>query len=505
MVKAPLIDLIGQSLKRFGPRRALTFLRGGEVQTRLSFEDLDEDSDRLAKTFSEQGLEPGDRAVLYLPKSVAFVAAHLAAQKVGAVGVPLNPAFKEREAAYFFETTAPKLAVVGPEQAAVVRRIGTAARLQIYDPGQPYARPEGRADFRPVHVPSLEDPAILLFTSGTTGRPKGAVLTQGNLSHDAQNIARIWEMGAADRLCHALPLFHAHGLCFALHTALLSGTSLVMLDAFDPEIVLRVLAQKEGELASTMFMAVPTMYARLLDHPPVHGDFSHLRLMTSGSAPLLARDFERVRRFFGHEPVEREGMSETGMNFSNPFSGPRKAGSIGLPLPGLEVRIVDPVRGEDVSAGQVGELWLRGPSITPGYWRMPAETEAVFTQGWFRTGDLGRQDEDGYYFLTDRLKHIIISGGENVSPMEIEQVIQMDEEVVESAVVGVPDDTWGERVVAAVVLRPGSLRRPEEIQRLCREHLLNWKCPKEVRLVETLPRNSMGKVLKEKVQTLFSR
>jgi malonyl-CoA/methylmalonyl-CoA synthetase len=227
--------------------------------------------------------------------------------------------------------------------------------------------------------------------------------------------------------------------------------------------------------------------------------------MTSGSAPLLARDFERVRRFFGHEPVEREGMSETGMNFSNPFSGPRKAGSIGLPLPGLEVRIVDPVRGEDVSAGQVGELWLRGPSITPGYWRMPAETEAAFTQGWFRTGDLGRQDEDGYYFLTDRLKHIIISGGENVSPMEIEQVIQMDEEVVESAVVGVPDDTWGERVVAAVVLRPGSLRRPEEIQRLCREHLLNWKCPKEVRLVETLPRNSMGKVLKEKVQTLFSR
>jgi malonyl-CoA/methylmalonyl-CoA synthetase len=503
MLKAPLIDLIKGSLDRFGPCRALTFLKAGEVETRLSFADLDEDSDRLAKAFSGQGLEPGDRAVLYLPKSVAFVVAHLAVQKVGAVGVPLNPAFKEREAAYFFEAAAPKLAVVGTEQAAVARRIGTEARLVTYDPGLPYARPQGPAGFQPARPPVLEDPAILLFTSGTTGRPKGAILSQGNLSHDAQNVARVWEMGPSDVLCHGLPLFHAHGLCYALHTALLSGVGLVMLDAFDPEVVLRVLAQKEGELASTLFMAVPTMYARLLERPPVPGDFTHLRLMTSGSAPLPVRDFERIRSFFGHEPVEREGMSETGMNFSNPLHGPRKAGSIGLPLPDLEVRVADPVRGKDVPAGQVGELWLRGPSITPGYWRMPAETEAAFDQGWFLTGDLGRRDEDGYYFLTDRLKHVIISGGENVSPVEIEQVIQMDEEVVETAVVGVPDDTWGERVVAAVVLRPGSVRRAEEIQDFCREHLLNWKCPKEVRVVETLPRNAMGKVLKDRVRDLF--
>lgn len=233
-------------------------------------------------------------------------------------------------------------------------------------------------------------------------------------------------------------------------------------------------------------------------------DFGHIRLWTSGSAPLLVKNFDKIREVFGKEPVEREGMSETGMNFSNPLKGIRKPGSIGLPLPGLAVRIVDFETFEDVSPGQEGEIWLRGPGISPGYWRKPEETAKAFKDGWFRTGDLGRVDDEGYYYLTDRIKHIIISGGENISPKEVETIIDRIEGVVESCVVGVPDPTWGEKVVAAVVKAPASLVRVDDIQAYTREFLQNWKCPKEIVLVEELPKNRMGKVLKEAVKKLFS-
>jgi malonyl-CoA/methylmalonyl-CoA synthetase len=212
-----------------------------------------------------------------------------------------------------------------------------------------------------------------------------------------------------------------------------------------------------------------------------------------------------MSRVFGKEPVEREGMSETGMNFSNPVRGPRKPGSIGVPLPDLQVRIIDPKTFQAVAQGETGEIWLKGPSVTPGYWRKPEETARAFEQGWFRTGDLGRVDEDGYYYLTDRIKHIIISGGENISPKEVETVINQVEGVSESSVVGIPDDQWGEKVVAAVVAKPGSEIEPKEIQDFCRQHLHNWKCPKEIALVKELPKNKMGKILKEGVKGFFQK
>src|SRR4030043_231742 len=359
--------------------------------------------------------------------------------------------------------------------------------------------PESSTQFAPERG-NPNDPAILIYTSGTTGQPKGAILTQQNLIQDAKNIIRIWEITEKDVLCHALPLFHVHGLCFALHTSLIAGAKMVMCDEFSAESVMDILSSKEGELACTIFMAVPTMYLRMIDQMKgERQDFSHLRLLASGSAPLPPKDFERIKKVFGKEPVEREGMSETGMNFSNPFRGVKKPGSIGLPLPQVEARIVNPETFQDVKPGEVGEIWLKGPNVTPGYWKKPKETEAAFVKGWFRTGDLGKIDEDGYYYITDRLKHIIISGGENISPKEIESVLNQQQKILESCVIGVPDAKWGKKVVTAVILKPGVAFAEKEIQDHCKQHLLDWKCPKEIYFLGELPRNKMGKILKEEV------
>jgi malonyl-CoA/methylmalonyl-CoA synthetase len=284
----------------------------------------------------------------------------------------------------------------------------------------------------------------------------------------------------------------------------MAGTKIVMCDEFSPQITLDVLSRQEGNLACSIFMAVPTMYLRMIeDRGEENRDFSHLRLLTSGSAPLLPKDFKRIKKFFGKEPVEREGMSETGMNFSNPLRGLKKPGSIGLPLPHVEARIVNPETHEDLKSGEVGEIWLKGPHVTPGYWKKPRETEAVFVNGWFRTGDLGKKDEDGYYTITDRLKHIIISGGENISPKEVESVINQHHHVSESCVIGIPDEKWGEKVVAAVVLKSNDTLTVKEIQDHCKQHLLDWKCPKEVFFLKELPRNKMGKVIKEEIAKRF--
>jgi malonyl-CoA/methylmalonyl-CoA synthetase len=251
-------------------------------------------------------------------------------------------------------------------------------------------------------------------------------------------------------------------------------------------------------------MAVPSMYGRLMDYVGKRElDFGHIRLWTSGSAPLLPRDFERIKRIFGKEPVEREGMSETGMNFSNPIAGVRKPGSVGIPVPDLEVRIVNPYTFQDVEPGRTGEIWLKGPGVTPGYWRKPEETARAFENGWFRTGDLGKVDEEGYYYLTDRIKHLIISAGENISPKEIESVINQLDDVVESCVIGIPDEKWGEKVVAAVVKKTGSIIGPADIQAHCKQSLHDWKCPKEIIFMEELPKNTLGKVLSEEVKNFF--
>jgi malonyl-CoA/methylmalonyl-CoA synthetase len=502
-----LTECFTNSFLAFKDKPAITFLRDGRAETALSYLELERDANRMANAFLELGVEKGDRVVLFIPKSLIFVVAHLALQKLGAIAVPLNPGFKQAEMQYLLGDAQAKLILLDLQKETFIKEIAPDLTTLVIDSQKPYQDIDifstASEDFSPVEI-GPDYPGLIIYTSGTTGKPKGAVLTSRNLVHDAHNIIYIWEIVDTDVLCHALPLFHVHGLCFALHTSLLAGAHVLLLDQFSPARVIETIRKQDGPDVCTVFMAVPAMYAKLLEHiDDRRFDFSHMRLWTSGSAPLLAQDFERIRKLFGKEPVEREGMSETGMNFSNPLRGKRKPGSIGIALPALEVRMVDPASQADVKPGQTGEIWLKGPAVTPGYWQKPEETAQTFEQGWFKTGDLGNIDEDGYYYLTDRIKHIIISGGENISPKEIEGVINQVEGVVESSVVGIVNEKWGEKVVAAVVKEPDTGVSTVEVQAYCKKHLHDWKCPKEIAFVEELPRNTMGKVLKEEVKKFF--
>ncbi len=500
-----LTPLLLASLKHHADRPAIRFFRKGRSAEALRYQELDLDSARLAAAFADRGVSKGDRVFFSLGNSLFFVTAYLAVHRLGAIAVPCNPDFTRSEKAYLTQDAAPRLIITRENDRAVFQEIAPAAALIAVDENRPYGElpeihpPVAHRAIEPG--PHPDDPALIIYTSGTTGPPKGAVLTQSNLAHDALNVIRVWEIGARDRLLHALPLFHVHGLCFALTTCLLSGAAITMLDRFQADRVEAFLVSRDSPC--TLFMGVPTMYAKLLDSL-AHGPeaFAHIRLWTSGSAPLNPAGFDRIQTSLGKPPVEREGMSETGMNFSNPLHGAKKPGSIGLPLPGLAVRIVHPETGADLKTGQVGEIWLKSPSISPGYWNKPSATAAAFHDGWFKTGDLGKKDEEGYYYLTDRLKHIIISGGENISPKEIENRLNQLESVYESAVFGVPDETFGEKVAAAVVPHPGATIETEELQAYCREHLHKWKCPKQFFILDHLPRNTMGKILKHELRRM---
>ena len=506
-----IADCFQNSFKKFPDKTAISFLRNSSTETDITFKELDQDSNKIANMLLSQGIKKSDRIVLILDKSLIFIAIYIAIQKTGAVCVPLNTGFKESELKYFLNDADPALVMVEPDKESIIKHINCDLNCMVIDTGIPFQQINFFRSF-PVHFKkttiSSDDPALIIYTSGTTGEPKGAVLTQKNLVHDAENIIHIWEISNSDKLCHALPLFHIHGLCFALHTALISGAHTVMTDRFTPESVIEILGKNKGDMTCSIFMGVPAMYLKLIDYLAYHVkdknsfNFNHIRLWASGSAPLLTKYFQKIRQVFGREPVEREGMSETGMNFSNPLHGEKKPGSIGVALPGLRVRIVNPDTLLDVDQGETGEFWLKSDSITEGYWRKPEATKKAFDQGWFKTGDLGRQDKDGYYYLTDRIKNIIITGGENVSPNEIEKVINLLDDVVESSVTGVADEKWGEKIVAAIVKTQNSGDISDKVMEICKKHLHDWKCPKEIVFVDKLPKNTMGKVLKEEIKKI---
>ncbi|WP_043704229.1 malonate--CoA ligase [Tepidimonas taiwanensis] len=470
-----------------------------------TWRDLERGSAMIANLLQRLDLPAGSRVVAQVDKSVEALMLYLATLRAGLVYVPLNTAYQPAEVAYFIGDAEPAVVVCTPDRFGWVSKLGFRAGARaVYTLG---ADRSGTLLDRAVHQPDVQTPvpvglgalASIIYTSGTTGRSKGAMLTHGNLLANAEVLRTYWGWRADDVLIHVLPIFHVHGLFVAVHGALLNGGPMLWAAKFDPHTVLQWLPR------ATVFMGVPTLYTRLLAEPALTPErCAHMRLFISGSAPLLIETFRAWTVRTGHTILERYGMSETIMLTSNPY-GPdaryggqaeRRGGTVGFPLPGVEVRIADDAD-RALSAGEVGGVQVRGPSVFQGYWRMPEKTRAEFTaDGWFRTGDVGFFDERGYLTLVGRSKDLIISGGYNVYPAEVEGAINELPGVAESAVIGVPHPDFGEVGVAVVIAQPGQHPDPEAILAALRQRLANYKIPKRCFLVDELPRNAMGKVQK---------
>ena len=441
--------------------------------------DLDRASAAAAATLSTHGLHRGDRVILCAPTSSHFVDVYLGALRMGAVVVLLNPTCSEPEALHVAQDSDPTLAVVAdPQRGTWIARAAPSLRavLDVATPHAPAATP-------PLDDADPTDPALLMYTSGTTGTPKGALLSHGNLLASAAALRLAWRWTERDRLVLALPLFHAHGLCVGLNGTLLSGASAVVQPRFDPASVLDAVAAHDA----TMFFGVPTMYARLAASPRA-AELQRLRLCVSGSAPLSAALHQRIEQLSGQRILERYGMTETLMLTSNPYDGERRAGTVGLPLPGVQLRLHE---------GDRGEIVVRGPNVFAGYWRNRDATSAVLdNHGWFTTGDVGELDANGYLRIAGRTKELIISGGYNVYPREVEDALTAHPWIAEAAVVGAPSEEWGE-VVTAFVVAADSRLDADAVAAHARERLAPYKVPRDVRLVAELPRNAMGKVVKQ--------
>lgn len=462
-----------------------------------SFDRLASMAARYAAFFAGLGLKPGDRVALQAEKSPEALGVYLACLRGGFVFLPMNTAYRTDEIDYLIGDAEPALVICDPSVEASLREIaarrGTPHVLTL-DADAHGSFIDGVLKVRdalPPAVCAANDLAAILYTSGTTGKPKGAMLSHGNLAANGIALRDAWRFTEADVLLHALPIFHAHGLFVACHCALLSGAKMIWQQKFDRADVIRELPR------ATAFMGVPTFYTRLLAGDDFNRDLvRHMRLFTSGSAPLLAETFDEFRARTGHAILERYGMTETGMNTSNPYDGERRAGTVGFPLPGVEVRVVGG-EGEPVGSGEIGGLQVRGPNVFTSYWRMPEKSAEEFTEdGWFRTGDVAMIDADGYVHLVGRAKDLIISGGFNVYPKEIEELVDEMPEVLESAIVGVPHADFGEAGVAVVVLRPGQTLDEATLVARLKERIANFKVPKCAFFVESLPRNTMGKVQK---------
>ena len=449
----------------------------------------------FAATLQQRGATKGDRVVAQVDKSPEAIALYLACLDLGAVFVPLNTAYTLAELEYFLADAEPRIVIVRPQAAEpaseIARRFG--GRVETLDA-------EGSSSFAaqagvsfPRSDGDTNDLAALLYTSGTTGRSKGAMLTRGNLSSNAVTLAQAWRFTADDVLLHALPIFHVHGLFVAINTVLAAGASMVFLPRFDASDALHALPR------ATVMMGVPTFYTRLLQQAALtRACAQHMRLFISGSAPLPPETHREFEARTGHSILERYGMSETLMNTSNPYDGERIPGSVGPPLPGVEVRITDPGTGAVIrDPDAIGMIEVRGPNVFLGYWRMPDKTAAELrSDGFFITGDLGRIDARGYVYIVGRGKDLIITGGYNVYPIEVEQEIDALEGVVESAVIGAPHPDFGEGVTAVVAMAEGAVLDESFVRSALERRLAKFKLPKRIVFVAELPRNAMGKVQK---------
>jgi malonyl-CoA/methylmalonyl-CoA synthetase len=476
-----------------------------------SWRDLDRATAMMANLLASLGLEPGARIAVQVDKSVEAVMLYLATLRAGYVFLPLNTAYQSAEIEYFIGNAEPAVVVCSARNFGWVSPIaysaGAKAVFTLNDDrtGSLLERAVHHSDSHAIAEKGPDDLAAILYTSGTTGRSKGAMLTHENLLSNAQVLKTYWGWEPDDVLIHALPIFHVHGLFVALHGALINGSKMLWVGKFDPKTVVRLLPR------ATVFMGVPTLYVRMLAEPSLTRQACRsMRLFISGSAPLLIETFRHWEQRTGHTILERYGMSETAMLTSNPYlaeQGPRRGGTVGFALPGVGVRVRNEA-GQDLPVGEIGGIEVRGPNVFKGYWRMPEKTREEFTaDGWFKTGDVGLIDPQGYVTIVGRSKDLIISGGYNVYPAEIEGYINEMPGVAESALVGVPHPDFGEVGVAVVTAKPGAALQAEQIIATLKARLANFKIPKHCVVVGELPRNTMGKVqknlLRDQYKTLF--
>lgn len=474
-------------------QRALLYMPDGPAYT---YAEAEQASARLANTLMASGLRPGDRVTAQIPKSPRAVWLYLACLRGGFIYHPLNEAYQPAELEFLVTDAKPRLVICTPERIEWFYRLTRDMNCQILtlDETGEGSLADQSADASPSFATVTcagDTVAVLLYSSGTTGQPKGAMLTHANLATNTRALIEAWGFTAADRLLHVLPIHHAHGLFVALGCVLMSGASMILLPKFDVQSVIHHLPD------ATVMMGIPTFYTRLLGEPTFgRHSCESVRLFISGSAPLLAETHEAFAARTGHAILERYGMTETCMNSSNPLNGERRPGSVGLALPGVTIRIADE-KGHRLPDGEAGEIHVRGPNVFAGYWGMPERTRQDFTpDGFFRTGDLGVISTDGYLSILGRKKDMIITGGLNVYPREIEKTVDEMEAVAESAVIGVPHPDFGEGVIAVVVIVPGKKTTQDRIITATREKLADYKVPKRVFFIDRLPRNSMGKVKK---------
>ena len=487
------------------PDRVLISTPDGTTHT---YADAHATSCRLANALLHRGVNVGDRVLAQVEKSPEALMLYLACLRVGAVFVPLNAAYTQAEVEYFLGDAQPRLLIVQPkdrdrsyvgtkEAGVAVETLGTRGDGTLLE----LARSQS-SSHRDRFAGGTDTLAALLYTSGTTGRPKGAMLTHGNLVSNAEALVQAWHFTSSDILLHALPIFHAHGLFVAINTVLASGASMLFLPRFDADVVIELLPR------STVMMGVPTFYTRLLSEAAFDRALTaHMRVFISGSAPLLAETHRQFEERTGHAILERYGMSETLMNTSNPYQGRRIPGAVGLPLPGVQVRVTElDTHATLVQPDAVGVLEVRGPNIFKGYWRNPEKTASEFrADGFFVTGDVGRIDAHGYVHIVGRAKDLIISGGYNVYPKEVETEIDALEGVIESAVIGVPHPAFGEGVTAVIVKAVGADLDEARVRRTLEDRLAKYKLPKLVIFVDSLPRNALGKVQKNLLRDTYAQ
>jgi malonyl-CoA/methylmalonyl-CoA synthetase len=485
------------------PRRLAIETLDGQ---RISYGDLIARAGQLANVLVERGVKPGDRVAAQTEKSVTGLVLYLATVRAGAVYLPLNTAYTLNELEYFITDAEPSLVACDPSKAQGIAPIAAkvGARIETIDAegmgSLADAADRARTEFATVPRDD-DDLAAILYTSGTTGRSKGAMLTHDNLASNSLTLVDYWRFTDQDVLIHALPIYHTHGLFVASNVTLFARASMIFLPKFDPDLIIRLMAR------STVLMGVPTFYTRLLQNPALNKDTTrHMRLFVSGSAPLLADTHREWFARTGHAVLERYGMTETNMNTSNPYEGERVAGAVGHPLPGVSVRVTDPETGKELARDEIGMIEVKGPNVFKGYWRMPEKTKAEFREGgFFVTGDLGKIDAKGYVHILGRGKDLVISGGFNVYPKEIESEIDAMPGVIESAVIGVSHADFGEGVTAVVVCDRNASVSEASVLKALDGRLAKFKMPKRVFIVDELPRNAMGKVQKNILRDTYAK